>query len=265
MKGNSAARRTLVISDGSRLPQGSELSAVLAGQARWLRNLGFDASTAQLDADDLDASAHALGAVRGDVSAVYLVHTEADRAWLVRQTLEHPGRAVVTDDDLRAVVAAAHLLTELHGRKRAIDQSTVVIADSDRLPDMGALLTAIGIRNMVFWRQADAPAVPLEHVAQDADVLLDLRAAPAPHPRAEGQDGPLVIRLPALADALPVLPGLLVALTERAGRLPTVLAAAAQLLAATAVPGMPLAAPSAALTNEIAWAVRQALSQPRGL
>ncbi|MBL7252937.1 hypothetical protein [Paractinoplanes lichenicola] len=265
MKSTSASRRILVVSDGSRLPRGSELSAVLAGQAHRLEDLGFDTSTAQLRAGDLVASAHTLGAVRGDVSAFYLVHTEADQAWRVRQALEHTGHVVVTDDDLRAVVAAAHLLTELHRRKWAIDRSAVVVADSDELPAIGALLTAIGIRNMVFWRQADAPAVPLEQVTQDAAVLLDLRAAPAPHPRAEGHDGPLVIRLPALADALPVLPGLLIALSERAGRPQTVLAATAHLLATTAVPGMPLAAPGTALTDEIAWAARQTLSHPPGL
>ncbi len=254
-----------MISDGSRLPPGSELSAVLAGQARWLRNLGFDASTAQLNADDLDASAHTLGAVRGDVSAVYLVHTAAERAWRVRQSLEHTGHVVVTDDDLRAVVAAAHLLTELHRTKQATNQSAVVIADSDELPDIGALLTAIGIRNMLFWRQADALAFPLDQVTRDADVLLDLRAAPAPHPRTEGQDSPMFIRLPALTDALAVLPGLLIALTESSGRLHIdVLAAIAQLLAATAVPEMPLATPGLALTDEIAWVARQALSHPRG-
>lgn len=259
------AELIVVISDGSALPEGTEPDTVLSGHARRLRSLGFNSSTVTLSADELDASS-ALSVVRADVSVVYLVHTQADRAWQIRQALEGAGRVVVTDTDLLAVVTATRVLTELRRTGRPVEQSSVVIAGSDELFEMAPLLIAIGIRNLVFWRQADARSFPLARIARDADLVVDLCATPVEGPRTSGQESPLIVRLPALADCLAVLPGLLAALVDtRADQLHVgVLAAVAQLLAATAAPGSAWATPDPALTDSIAWAARHALCHPRG-
>lgn len=265
MNPSPGSQRIAVISDGSSVPAGSHLNCVLAGHARWLQSLGFDPRTGELSADDPDALADALSATR-DVSIVYLVHTQAERAEWIRQALEGAGRTVVTDSDLRAVVAAAQVLTDLRRTGRPINQSAVVVAGSDELFEMVSLLLAIGVRDLVSWTQADAPALPLARIARDADMVVELRAAPVGDLRTPGQTQPVVIRLPALTDCVAILPGLLVALADTtAGRLGVdVLAAVAQLLATTAVPGSALAKPDPALTDGIAWAARQALRHPRG-
>jgi hypothetical protein len=254
-----------VISDGSALLDGTEPGPVLSGRARWLRNLGFSSCTAILNADVLDASS-VLSGVRADVSVVYLVHTRAERAWQIRQALEGAGRVVVTDTDLLAVVTATRLLTELRLAGRPVEQSGVVVAGSDELFEMAPLLMAIGVRNLMFWRRADASSLPLARIARDADVVVDLCAMPVEDPRTPDQDGPLIVRLPALADCVAVLPGLLAALVDtRAGRLHVdVLAAVAQMLAATTAPGAAWATPDPAVTDSIAWTTRHALCHPRG-
>ncbi|ROP34473.1 hypothetical protein EDD30_7564 [Couchioplanes caeruleus] len=261
----SGSQLIAVISDGSALPDGADLNPVLSGHARWLSNLGFDALTAALNTDGRDTPTVALSAVPGDVSVFHLVHTRAEHAGQIRQALEDAGRAVVTDNDLRAVVVAARVLTELRRMRRPTDQSAVVIVDIDELIDMGALLMAIGVRNLVFCRQADV-AFPLSRATHDADVVVDLRPAPVHNPRTPGPTRPLVVPLPAPADSLAVLPGLLAALADtQAARLHVdVLAAVAQMLATTTAPGFALATLDPALTDDIAWAVRQALRHPRG-
>lgn len=254
----------VVTSDGSALPEGTEPDPVLSVHARWLGNLGFNSATATLNADRWDASS-ALRAVRADASVVYLVHTRADRACQIRQTLESAGHAVVTDTDLLGLVTATRVLAELGLAGRSVEQSRVVIAGSDEQFEMAPLWIAIGIRNLAFWRQADARSLPLARIARDADVVVDLRATPVKDPRTPAQASPLIVRLPALADSLAVLPGLLVALADTgARRLPfDVLSAVAQMLAATAAPGSVWATPDPALTDSIAWAARHALRHPR--
>ncbi len=199
------------------------------------------------------------------MSIVYLVHTRADRAERIRQSLEDAGHAVVTDSDLRAVVTAARVLTELRRTGHPIDRSAVVVAGTDELFQMAPLLVAIGIRNLVFWRQADATAFPLARVAENADIVVDLRAVPVDDPRTPGRTSPPVVRPSAPADCRAVLPGLLAAMVNaRTARLPIdVLAAVAQLLATTTAPGFASATPDPALTDSIAWAARQALRHPR--
>ena len=260
------SQRIAVLSDGSSLPPGNDLNSVLAGHARWLRHQGCDSCTRQLSADDPDALADALSATQGQASIFYLVHTRAERTERIRQALEGVGRAVVADSDLRAVVAVARVLTELRRAGRPINQCAVVIAGSDKLLEMVPLLMAIGVCNLVSWTQADAPDFPFAHIARDADMVVELRAAPVDDPRTQGQTHPVVVRLPALTDCLAVLPGLLAALADTtAGRLRVdVLAAVAQMLATTAVPGLALATPDPALTDGIAWVARQGLRHPRG-
>ncbi|GLW30517.1 hypothetical protein Areg01_34570 [Actinoplanes regularis] len=262
----SGSELIVVISDGSAVPAGTDLNPVLSGHARWLRSVGFDSVTEQLDPDALDPPADALSVVRAEVPIVYLVHTRADHAEQIRQALEDAGHAVVTDNDLRAVVTAARVLTELRRTGHPINQSAVVVAETDELFQMAPLLIAIGFRNLVFWKQADATALPLARIAQDADIVVDLRAVPVDDPRTPGQTSPLVVRLPAPADCLAVLPGLLAAMVDtRTARLPIdVLAAVAQLLATTTAPDFVLATPDPTLTDGIAWAARQALRHPRG-
>ena len=259
------SQRIAVLSDGSCVPAGSDLNSVLAGHTRWLQDRGFDSRTAQLSDDDLDALADALTATRDQGSIVYLVHTRAQRAEWIRQALEGAGHAVVTDSDLRAVVAAACVLTELRRTGHPISHSAVVVAGSDEVVEMVSLLMAIGVRNLTSWTQADAPQMPLARIAQDADMVVELRNAPVQDPHTPSQSPPVVVRLPALTDCLAVLPGLLVALADTtAKRLHVdVLAAVAQLLATTAEPDTALATPDTALTDAIAWAARQALRHPR--
>jgi hypothetical protein len=253
----------VVISDGSALLEG--LDSVLSGYARWLRRFGFNSCTVAVNADVFDASS-VLSGVHADVSVVYLVHTRGERAWQIRQALEGSGRVVVTDTDLLTVVTATRVLTELRLTGRPVEQSGVVVAGSDELFEMAPLLIAIGFRNLMFWRRADASSLPLAHMARDADVVVDLCATPVEDPRTSGQASPLIVRLPALADCVAVLPGLLTALIDtRAGQLHVdVLAAVAQMLAATAAPRATWATPAPALTDSIAWAARHALCHPRG-
>ncbi|SNT14923.1 hypothetical protein [Actinoplanes regularis] len=262
----SGSELIVVVSDGSAVPAGTDLNPVLSEHARWLRSVGFDSVTEQLDPDALDQPADALGVVRAEVPIVYLVHTRADHAEQIRQALEDAGHAVVTDNDLRAVVTAARVLTELRRTGHPINQSAVVVAEPDELFQMAPLLIAIGFRNLVFWKQADATALPLARIAQDADIVVDLRAMPVDDPRTPGQTSPLVVRLPAPADCLAVLPGLLAAMVDtRTARLPIdVLAAVTQLLAIMTAPGFALATPDPTLTDGIAWVSRQALRHPRG-
>ncbi|CAL9637430.1 hypothetical protein SUDANB9_06215 [Streptomyces sp. enrichment culture] len=262
----SSPETIAVISDGSARDEESALEPALSAHARWLGDAGFETCTAGLASDDLDDALGALHAWCGEVTAYCLVHTRADRAWSIRQTLESAELAVVTDSDLRAVVATAQVLTQLRRTGRATNQSKVVIAGSDELFELGPLLTAVGILDLTFWKQADAPTFPLARIAEDADVVVDLRTGPDQDPRTAGEQGPAVIRLPALADSLAVLPGILTALANtKARRLDVdVLAAVAQLLSTTTDAGAPLTTPNPGLTDNIAWAARQAMSHPRG-
>lgn len=257
-----------VISDGSELgEQEAELEATLHSYVHWLRDLaGVSAVAAVLNGDDLDDPARAVRTACGaDVTACFLVHTRFDRAWSLGQPLQEANPPVVTEGDLRAVAVAAQTLTELRRRERTAGQSSVVLVDGDQLPELGPLLTAVGVRDLIFWRRADAPAFPLARITSNADLVVALRTEHQDDLDAPGQETPPILHAPALTDSLTALPGLLTAAatTQRLQVDIDVLAAVAQLLATTSA-STPGTAPDPALTDSISWVASQAMHHPRG-
>ncbi|MER7805344.1 hypothetical protein ABTX71_34115 [Streptomyces parvulus] len=256
-----------MISDGSALPASDRLEATLASQARWLREYsGLDCVTAVAGSTDT-VLPDVLSAERGGTPVYFLVFTQADRSWPLRQALEAAGNPVLTDGDVRATLATAHVLTALRDRGQQVDRSTVVIAGSDEILELGPLLTSVGALSLTFWRDADAKAFPLVRVAQEADVVVDARARRTPLAWQPGQPAPTVLPLPSLEESRGVLPGLFTAVhQERLRRLDVdALAAVAQLLSTSVPAGSHLSIPDVALTDSIAWAARQASRHPRDL
>ncbi|MFB8749095.1 hypothetical protein [Streptomyces parvulus] len=255
-----------VISDGSALPEQDRLELALLSQARWLKGHGsLDAVTAVVASAD-KVLPDVLAAECGGTPVYFLVFTQADRAWPLRQSLEAAGNAVITDGDVRATLATAHMLTALRERGQPVDRAAVVIAGSDEIFELGPLLTSVGALSLTFWRDADATAFPLARVAQEADVLVDARAHRTQVRWEPGRPGPTVLPLPSLADARGVLPGLFTAVyQERLRRVDVdALAAVAQLLSTTMPAGSRFSTPDVTLTDSITWAVRQASRYPRG-
>ncbi|MFH8492314.1 hypothetical protein [Streptomyces longisporoflavus] len=255
-----------MISDGSELPGSQDgLEAALEGCVRRLRkDSGVEAVAVVVSAQDRDPAAAVHSVCDGEASACFVVHADPARAWFMRRALQAADFPVVSDGDLRAVAAAAQALRGLRRLERVAGQSAVVIADSDRLPEMGPLLTAVGIRDLTFWKRTDAPVFPLAQMAEGADLVVDLRAGDDVLP-VQGQDTGLVLRMPDVTDSLPLLPGLLTA-AAATGRLQAdtdVLAAVAQFLAITCT-DTALPAPQPELTDSIAWVARQAMRHPRG-
>ncbi|WP_394427073.1 hypothetical protein [Streptomyces sp. SGAir0957] len=245
----------------------NEAAEPLKDCVHWLRDIaGIDAVAVSLSPGNLAEAPAAVRAAapRGPLACL-LLHTSPGCPEALRQVLHDENLLVVTDDNLRAVTVAAQVLNALRRTERPAGQSSVLLAGSDQLAELGPLLVAVGIFDLIFWKNADAPAFPLGRVAASANIVVDLVGA---YDDARGtlpQDPPQVIRKPALADSLTALPGLLTAAadTHNLDIDTDVLAAVAQLLATTSET-LPLQTPDEALTSNIEWVARQAMRHPRG-
>ena len=275
------ARVVAVISDGSadmtRLaePRGA-LGLVLRRYAALIREtagLPTHVLTLQASGPARFASlfSAALGGVADEVAAVFLPHTDPARASLVGSSGNGP--LVVTERDTTAIALTAELCTTLAGAGRTPAASRVVIAGTERMPMLAALLVAAGVGDLTAWHVSDAAAFPLGRVAAEADVVINLLgefpaigAIRADHPD-------LVVIVPDVRrDPLLVLPGLLRAAVLVPGiELDVEVAYGAALALVMATP--PLATlppgPDRELANQVAdaviWALPPAARHPSGL
>ena len=120
-----------------------------------------------------------LNALPGDIAGLIAVGTDAAHyasisrwAWANRQC------AVVTDQAMTAVAAAAELLNALIQHGLPPRQSRVVIAGTATTPLLRRLLMAAGISEVTSWDRRDAVSFPLHLVIRDAEAVIDLLGCP---------------------------------------------------------------------------------------
>jgi len=124
-----------------------------------------------------DLVAHVLG-LPGDTGAIFLTHTDPDRARHVqRKVREAGGPPVLTDADTITVTLTAALLTTLAAARCEPDASRVIIAGAASLPELAPLLIATGIGDIGSWNASDAHAFPLHSLARHATAVIDLLGA----------------------------------------------------------------------------------------
>jgi malic enzyme len=257
-----------VVSDGSglrhrgRTADPASVHSVLAEYTELIHDLtGLPAHPLMVTATDDDHLAASLRGLPADIGAIALTHTDPARARAAQQTLRAVGGLpVVTDEDTTAIALAAAVLTSLARAGSTPLASKVVIAGAEHLPGMCALLMAVGIGDIVSWREADAHVYPLYRVVHGADVVIDLLGA------ARELTGATVITPDDPAGRLLALPGLLSAVVQTpVPVLDVSLYRVCALALAASTPRDRLLPDLAdpAVTDNIAHAATQALHRPR--
>lgn len=246
--------RVAVVSDGSdfhRDPHAPSVLTDLLATAAWLRERAGMAATALLvTADNAEELIVGLRRVAPDLSGVYLVHTDPDRA-LAAQTALAETLPVVTERVATAVALTAATLTMLARAGVSPAAGRVVIAGAERNPVVAALANAAGIGEIDSWGlDEDAHDVALRTVPGRGAVVVDLLDAAAHRRRLDSLAvTPPVIAVDEPGVALLALPDLLTA-ARISGRPPgraECLACAYALVGRTGsdqvLPGLPDAGP----------------------
>lgn len=176
-----------VMSDGSAHPT-LALDVVeravqtITGEVRALG--GFDAEVVMVspvDADLLDE----LDRLPTRFHAVFLVQTDPALASAAVERAEERGdRLVVTEQDCGAIALCIATLAYLRSVDRPLDLARVVIAEGTAIPSLMPLLMIAGVSDLTSWQVPMAVAFPLEEIARDADVLIDLRPGSSTWPDA---------------------------------------------------------------------------------
>ncbi|GAA0637640.1 hypothetical protein GCM10010174_69300 [Kutzneria viridogrisea] len=164
-----------VVSDGSAIPDASPPATLplLQDYAELVReHAGLSAVPLAVDSARLAAE---LCALPKRFRAVFLTHTDPERAFQVQRAVAKAGGPlVITDQDTTAISLTASTLTTLARRGRSPSDSRVVIAGARQLPRLCVLLLAAGVGDIVSWNECDAPVFPLHRVSWDADALICL-------------------------------------------------------------------------------------------
>ncbi|AHH98816.1 hypothetical protein GCM10010174_66670 [Kutzneria viridogrisea] len=196
-----------------------------------------------------------------------LTHTAPALARAAQQALHAVGGLpVVTDQDTTAIALTAAVLTAVTRADRTPSASTVVIAGTERMPGLCALLIAVGVGDIVSWNKADAHAFPLYHVARGADAVVDLLGGTRELAEVAEHSRRTVIAPDNPASHLLALPGLLTALVQTPEPVLDVALyrVCALALAASTPPGRLLPdLTDPAVTDNIAHAATHTLQHPR--
>lgn len=171
----SAAQRVAIVSDGSALPDGQDLTSALRNATELISGLAqLPAKPAPIFAPDAEGLAAGIRALPVDVGAVLLTHVEPDRARQVRQELrERGGRPLVTDEDITAISFAVAALGTLNAAGRLAPHSRVVLAGTRDLPLLIPLLMVAGVGDLTIWQPSDSAVFPLHNAVFGADVVID--------------------------------------------------------------------------------------------
>lgn len=280
-------RRVALVSDASGLPKGTDPAAALVGLesvAVFLHHhSSLDITPLPVDTRP-DRLPDTVAALTPGFAAVCLHHTRPEHVDAVRHRLSHlrPRVPVLdTGDDATAVTLVAALLNALQQASTQLAASRVLVVDAHTAPEIGALLTAAGARDLSFADTRQAPPEEPDDLPVP-DVLIDLSTTDTVAPAwGAGRDSPritLTVSVDArrtgdaavVATARPgdtnqlhpllALPGLLIAAVHRritidaTGRL-----AAAHAIAGLAAPGCLLPDP---LDTRVAAAVNAAITAP---
>jgi malate dehydrogenase (oxaloacetate-decarboxylating) len=265
-----------VVSDGSAFTEpASVLGVVLRHYATLIRDAtGLPTQVIRIEASDPGRFAatftHALTTPPAQVAAVFLTHTDPDRARAVQHVAG--GLVVLIDEDTTAIALTAAVCTALARAARPAAAARVVIAGGARIRMLGPLLVAAGIGELTAWWPQDAPAYPLPTIAAQADVVINLlgRCPAIDAIRAHYPD--LVVIAPdPTRDPLLVVPGLLRAATAVPDlRLNTAVAHAAALALVMATPPLqelppgPYPALAEQVADAVIWSLPAALRHPSG-
>jgi hypothetical protein len=220
------ARTVTVVSDGSDMhgePGAAVRTGLLRAAALLREHTGMKAQAVLVSAESSEELIAELRGLPGNISGVYLVHTDPVRARAVQAALSG-ALPVITDRQTLAVAALAATLTTLTRAEvaPAAGHAVIVGAERDRL--VAALAVAAGIGEISSWGLDDAHCFPLHVLTRKATVVIDLLGSAAhrrltdrmtdtlgPPTRVVSVDDPTV--------ALLALPGLLAAAVA-AGRAP---------------------------------------------
>jgi malate dehydrogenase (oxaloacetate-decarboxylating) len=136
---------------------------------------------------------HVLDGLPGAVGAVFLAHTEHDRAAKAQAGATRV--PVITVQDTIAIAVAAALLIALNQAGQTPQTSRVVLAGEQTLPILCPLLVAAGVGDITTWDPADAVAFPLRRITADAHAVITFPAGPGGQLSVAGtaEDGTIVI------------------------------------------------------------------------
>lgn len=84
-------------------------------------------------------------------------------------------RLVLTEQDAVAAALSAQVLAYLASIDRSQDDARIIVAGPNVLPSLSSLLITLGVFDLTAWRDDDAARFPLERIARDADVIIDVR------------------------------------------------------------------------------------------
>lgn len=116
------------------------------------------------------------GAGIGAWQAVYLVGPPGRSG--ASRWVPDLGIPVVTEAQVEAVALVARLLLKLgHARLQRRSSRVLVLGDADN-PEVGDLVVAAGVAEVVRWNPEDATGYPLPALARRVDVVLDVVGAP---------------------------------------------------------------------------------------
>ncbi|MFF5289243.1 hypothetical protein [Paractinoplanes globisporus] len=181
--------RVALVSDASGLRAGAEAATALAGMEPVAAFLNHHSGLeiALLPVDTRQAALEdTVAALTPGFAAVCLHHTSTARADAVRDRLDRlrPVLPVLeTGDDSAAVTVIAALLNAVRQTHVPLSASRVLVIDAHTVPEIAALLTATGVRDLTFAdSRLTVDATPGE-VPVRYDVLIDLSVADSVPPQ----------------------------------------------------------------------------------
>lgn len=201
------ARQVAVVGDGSGVTDdpGSPAAPALAAHAALIEELtGLPTRVIALASGGW--LENVLDGLPDEVGAVFLAHTEHDRAARAQATTTRV--PVITSQDTTAIAVTAALLTALNQAGQSPQTGRVVIAGEQTLPILCPLLIAAGVGDITTWHPADAIAFPLRRIAADAHVVITGRAIADEALDGTGE-GPTVIVADEACHSMIALAGLL--------------------------------------------------------
>lgn len=173
---DSKVARVAIVSDGSALPSGSDLTAALRDGAELISGLARVPvrPTAVLAADAAGLAA-GIRALPADIGAVLLTRVDPMRAREVQRELrDSHARPLLTDEDVTAIALTAAALNSLAMVGRRAQGNRVVLAGARDLPILTSLLMAVGVDDITTWNTSDATIFPLHNIVFGADTVIDL-------------------------------------------------------------------------------------------
>ncbi|MDT7626238.1 MAG: hypothetical protein QOF99_7139 [Pseudonocardiales bacterium] len=208
------ARTVAVVSDGSDMQgePGSDVRTGLLSAAALLReHTGMGATAVLVSAESSEELIFGLRGLAGDISGVYLVHTDPVRGRAAQAALSGT-LPVITDRQTLAVAALAATLTILTRADVAPAAAHAVIVGAERDRLVAELAVAAGIGEISSWGLDDGHCFPLHVLTRKATVVIDLLGSAAHRRMTDTDDPPTrVVSVDDPTVALLALPGLLAA------------------------------------------------------